>query len=220
MPTVLVTGASRGIGREFARQYAAAGWRVHATMRTPTQPSHDAVVHALDVTDANAVAALARAIDEPLDLVINNAGISGPPDDGPGNFPADRWLDTMRTNVVAPALVADAFAPHLARGEKRVLATISSRMGSIGALETGGRYAYRSSKAAANMVTKLLAFDLKPQRIICVVFHPGWVRTDMGGAGAPVSPEASVTGMRKVIDRIRPADSGKFFNYDGEPLPW
>jgi NAD(P)-dependent dehydrogenase (short-subunit alcohol dehydrogenase family) len=220
MPTVLVTGASRGIGREFARQYAAASWRVHATMRTPTQPSHDAVVHALDVTDAKAVAALARAIDEPLDLVINNAGISGPRDDGPGNFPAERWLDTMRTNVVAPALVADAFTPHLARGEKRVIATISSRMGSIGALDTGGRYAYRSSKAAANMVTKLLAFDLKPQRITCVVFHPGWVRTDMGGAGAPVSPEASVAGMRKVIDRIRPADSGKFFNYDGEPLPW
>jgi NAD(P)-dependent dehydrogenase (short-subunit alcohol dehydrogenase family) len=220
MPTVLVTGASRGIGREFARQYAADGWRVHAAMRAPGEAEDGVVTHRLDVTDPGSIAALARAIDEPLDLLINNAGISGPRDDGPGSFPPDAWAETMRTNVFGPALVADAFTPQLARGTLRILATISSRMGSIGALDTGGRYAYRSSKAAANMVTRLLAFDLKPKRITCVVFHPGWVRTDMGGTGAPVGVRESVAGMRKVLARLKPSDTGKFLNFTGEPLPW
>jgi NAD(P)-dependent dehydrogenase (short-subunit alcohol dehydrogenase family) len=220
MPSVLVTGASRGIGREFCRQYLAAGWRVLAAVRDPKAALEGTVAHKLDVDDPASVVALGDAIDEPLDLVISNAGISGPRDDGPGNFPVEPWLQVMRTNVIGPALVADAFAPHLKRGKGRVLATISSRMGSIGALETGGRYVYRSSKAAVNMVNRLLSFDLKPQGITCIVLHPGWVRTDMGGASAPVSPEDSVRGMRQVLDRVGPKDTGAFFNYDGTPLPW
>lgn len=220
MPTVLITGASRGIGREFARQYSEAGWRVLAAMRDPAKALPGVTAYRLEVTDPADVAALAGTIDEPIDLLLNNAGISGPRDDGLGNYQLEGWMDAMRTNVFAPALVADAFTPHLARGGKRILATISSRMGSIGALEGGGRYAYRSSKAAVNMVTRLLSFDLKPRGIICVMLHPGWVRTDMGGAAAPVTPEDSVAGMRRVLDHVGPDDTGGFFNYDGSTLPW
>lgn len=220
MPSVLITGASRGIGREFCRQYLAAGWRVLAAMRDPKAALEGTVAHRLDVDDPESVTALGRAIDEPIDLVVSNAGISGPRDDGPGNFRVEPWLQVMRTNVVGPALVADAFTPHLSRGKGRVLATIPSRMGSIGALETGGRYVYRSSKAAVNMVNRLLSFDLKSQGITCIVLHPGWVRTDMGGANAAVSPEDSVRGMRQVLERIGPKDTGAFFNYDGTSLPW
>jgi NAD(P)-dependent dehydrogenase (short-subunit alcohol dehydrogenase family) len=220
MPNVLITGASRGIGREFCRQYLAAGWRVLAAMRDPAKALEGTIAHRLDVDDPASVSALGQAIDEPLDLVISNAGISGPRDDGPGNFRVEPWLQVMRTNVVGPALVADAFTPHLVRGKGRVLATVSSRMGSIGALESGGRYVYRSSKAAVNMVNRLLSFDLKPRGITCIVLHPGWVRTDMGGSSAPVSPEDSVRGMRQVLDRVGPKDTGAFFNYDGTALPW
>ncbi len=226
MPTVMITGANRGIGLEFARQYAAEGWRVLAACRSPRGAKElaalagDVRVHALDVIDEYQLAALARSLsDEAIDVLINNAGVGGF-DDSFGNTPTNDWLETLRINAIAPLHVAEQFIPHLERGQRRLIVNITSKMGSITDNSSGGSYAYRTSKAALNMVAKSMAQDLATKRIIVVLFHPGWVRTDMGGPQALLPPKASVSGMRAKIATLTAADSGKFFNYDGKPLPW
>ena len=228
MPTVLVTGANRGLGREFVRQYLAEGWRVIATCRAPDKAkelkamtSANLAVKALDVTSADAIAALAQALrSEPIDLLINNAGVAGREAGEFGRIDARIYSSTMFTNSVAPVLLAQALLPHLERGQGKTIANISSQLGSIARNQTGGRYAYRSSKAALNAAMKSLAIDLEPRGIAVVVLHPGWVRTDMGGAGADIAPDVSVAGMRKVIAGLTPQKSGHFFNYDGSEIPW
>ncbi|MGH6886853.1 MAG: SDR family oxidoreductase [Geminicoccales bacterium] len=226
MPTVMITGASRGLGLEFARQYAADGWRVLATCRNPRAAkelaslSGDVRVHALDVIDEYQLPALAKSLgEEAIDILINNAGVGGF-DDSFGNTPTNEWLETLRVNAIAPVHVAEQFLPHLERGQRRLIVNITSRMGSIADNGSGGSYSYRTSKAALNMVAKSMAHDLKGKRIIVVVFHPGWVRTDMGGPQALLPPKASVSAIRAKIAALTAADSGKFFNYDGKPLPW
>jgi NAD(P)-dependent dehydrogenase (short-subunit alcohol dehydrogenase family) len=226
MSTVFITGANRGIGLEFARQYAADGWRVLAACRNPRGAKElaglagDVRVHALDVIDEYQLPALAKSLnDEAIDILINNAGVGGF-DDSFGNTPTNEWLETLRVNAIAPLHVAEQFLPHLERGQRRLIVNITSRMGSIADNGSGGSYSYRTSKAALNMVAKSMAHDLKGRRIIVVVFHPGWVKTDMGGAQALLPPKASVGGMRAKIATLTAADSGKFFNYDGKPLPW
>ena len=226
MSTVLITGANRGIGLEFARQYAADGWRVLAACRNPRGAKElaglagDVRVLALDVIDEYQLQALARSLnDEAIDILINNAGVGGF-DDSFGNTPTNEWLETLRVNAIAPLHVAEQFLPHLERGQRRLIVNITSRMGSIADNGSGGSYSYRTSKAALNMVAKSMAHDLKGRRIIVVVFHPGWVKTDMGGPQALLPPKASVGGMRAKIATLTAADSGKFFNYDGKPLPW
>jgi NAD(P)-dependent dehydrogenase (short-subunit alcohol dehydrogenase family) len=121
---------------------------------------------------------------------------------------------------MGPLRLAECFAPHVARGAGKRIASLSSVMGSIGNNSSGGYYNYRASKAALNAAMKSLAVDLAPKGIVVVVLHPGWVRTDMGGASAPVTPEASVAGMRALIDRLTPADAGRFFTYEGREIPW
>lgn len=226
MPTVLITGANRGIGLEFVRQYAGDGWRVHAAARNPDKANELAAlpgeftVHALDVTDGRQVAELAAALaDEPIDLLINNAGAAGRGGSDFGRIDYDLWQETMAVNTLAPVRVAEAFAANLERGGRKLLVSMSSRMGSITEM-AGGALIYGASKAALNAAMKTLAADLRGRRITVVVFHPGWVRTDMGGASAPVTPEASVAGMRRVIDGLTPADSGKFLDRDGAEIPW
>jgi len=226
MPTALVTGSNRGIGLEFVRQYAADGWRVLAACRNPRAAkelaaiSGDVKLHKLDVADDSQVRALAKSLaGEPIDLLLNNAGVGGP-DTEFGKTPADAWLEVFRVNTIAPLHVAEQFIGNLEAGRRRLIVNITSRMGSIADNGSGGSYIYRTSKAALNMVAKSMAQDLKGRRMIVVVFHPGWVKTDMGGRSAPVTPQASVAGMRAKIDALTPADSGKFFNYDGGPLPW
>jgi NAD(P)-dependent dehydrogenase (short-subunit alcohol dehydrogenase family) len=226
MSTVFVTGANRGIGLEFARQYAADGWRVLAACRNPRGAKElaglpgDVRVLALDVIDEYQLPALAKSLnDEAIDILINNAGVGGF-DDSFGNTPTNEWLETLRVNAIAPLHVAEQFLPHLERGQRRLIVNITSKMGSIADNGSGGSYSYRTSKAALNMVAKSMAHDLKARRIIVVVFHPGWVRTDMGGPQALLPPKASVSGMRAKIATLTAADSGKFFNYDGKPLPW
>jgi NAD(P)-dependent dehydrogenase (short-subunit alcohol dehydrogenase family) len=222
----MITGANRGIGLEFARQYAADGWRVLATCRNPRGAkelqavSGDVRIHALDVIDEYQLPALAKSLaDEPIDILINNAGVSGP-DDSFGNTPTNDWLETLRINAIAPLHVAEQFIGHLERGQRKLIVNITSKMGSIADNSSGGSYIYRSSKAALNMVSKSMAHDLKAKRIIVVVFHPGWVKTDMGGPQALLPVKASVSGMRAKIATLTAADSGKFFNYDAKPLPW
>jgi len=230
--TVLITGANRGIGLEFCRQYAAQGWRVLACSRYPEKSDElnklaslnpELIkVYALDVADHVEIDRLAQVLaDDSIDMLINNAGIYPDSDkSGFGHTDYAEWIQAFRINTMAPLKMAETFAAHLARGRQKTIVTITSKMGSIADNSGGGSYLYRSSKAALNMVVKSLAIDLKPLGIIAVVFHPGWVKTDMGGPNAMISPEQSVSGIRQVISGLVPADSGKFFGYDGQAIPW
>jgi NAD(P)-dependent dehydrogenase (short-subunit alcohol dehydrogenase family) len=232
MNTALITGANRGIGLEFCRQYVADGWRVLACSRYPeksdelnklaAQHPEQVKIHALDVADHVQIERLAQVlVDESIDLLINNAGIYPDSDkNGFGHTDYAEWIQAFRINTMAPLKMAEAFAAQIARSEQKTIATITSKMGSIADNGSGGSYLYRSSKAAVNMVVKNLAIDLKPIGITAVVFHPGWVKTDMGGPNALISAEQCVSGIRQVIARLTIADSGKFFSYDGQVVPW
>ena len=187
MPTVLITGASRGIGREFARQYEAGGWRVIATCRDPSKYDLEGEVYRLDVTDPDSVAALHRELKgEAIDLLINNAGIYGPRGLEFGSLDYDSWEEVLRTNVLGPMRVAEAIADQLVASGKKKMVFISSKVGSIADNSSGGSYIYRSSKTALNMAVKSLSLDLSGKGVICLMLHPGWVQTDMGGASAPL----------------------------------
>lgn len=226
MPTVLITGANRGLGLEFARQYAAEGWRVHAACRAPKRATElagikgDVAVHALDVTDSGAITALVDALgDDAIDVLVNNAGVYGRRQSF-GHIDYGGWESVLRTNALAPIAVTEAFVPALQRAERPRVALITSRMGSIADNTSGGFYAYRSSKAALNAAGRSLALDLKAQGIIVLMLHPGWVRTDMGGAGAPLEPRDSIGRLRQIIDGAKMTDSGRFFSHDGSEVPW
>ena len=230
MPSVLITGANRGIGLEFAHSFAGDGWRVHACCRNPDKAkelkalcagSDGAVtLHRLDVTDGLKAASLARELAaQPIDILLNNAGVYGPRT-GFGETDYDEWLPVFAANTLAPMRMAERFVEHVALSQCKLIVNISSRMGSIGDNTGGGAYIYRSSKAALNMVTKCLSVDLAARGICVVAFHPGWVKTDMGGESAAVTPAESVEGMRGVIDRLIVQDSGGFFGFDGAKIPW
>jgi NAD(P)-dependent dehydrogenase (short-subunit alcohol dehydrogenase family) len=227
MSTVLVTGANRGLGLEFARQYAADGWRVIATCRNPKSAKAlreiegDVKVRPLNVTDWAQVKATARALKAtPIDLLINNAGVYGPRKEVLGKIDVNAWDEVFHVNVMAPLLLSEVLVEQVAKSEKKTIVTITSGMGSITLNASGGAYMYRSSKAAVNMVMKGLSITLKPRGIIVALIHPGWVRTDMGGAGADSAPEESVIAMRKVIAGLKPKHSGSFLKYDGTEFPW
>jgi NAD(P)-dependent dehydrogenase (short-subunit alcohol dehydrogenase family) len=237
MKTALITGASRGIGLEFCRQYAAEGWRVLACSRHPEKSEALAKLaaqypelietHALDVADHAQIEHLAQVLEGEspapayIDLLINNAGICPDSDKrGFGHTDYAEWTRAFRINTMAPLKMAETFATQIARSKQKTIVTITSKMGSIADNGGGGSYLYRTSKTAVNMVVKSLAIDLKPSGITAVVFHPGWVKTDMGGPNALISAEQSVSGIRQVISRLTLADSGKFFGYDGQVIPW
>ncbi|MBL4849253.1 MAG: SDR family oxidoreductase [Planctomycetes bacterium] len=226
MPTVLITGSNRGLGLEFVRQYSSEGWRVYACCRTPQTASalnalasETVTIHALDVSDFTAIEALAGELQGvAIDVLINNAGVFG--DGSPfGSINYEVFRKTLEVNTLAPLRIVECFLPHVEAGELKRIAHVTSKMGSIADNTSGGRYAYRTSKAALNMVNRSLSHDLGA-RAVTVVLHPGWVATDMGGAGAPLQPPESVTGMRGVIAGLSAGDSGKFYNYDGAELPW
>jgi NAD(P)-dependent dehydrogenase (short-subunit alcohol dehydrogenase family) len=231
MPTTLVTGANRGLGLEFARQYAAEGWQVIAACRAPKDARELQQIAAasggririleMDVTDAASVrAAAAELKGEVIDLLLNNAGVGGPPGQQLGKLDYAAWARVLDTNTLGPMRVVEAFLENVAKSHLMQVVTITSGMGSIADNTSGGRYAYRSSKAAVNMVMKSLSVDLAPRGITCVVMNPGWVRTDMGGASGTLSPAESIKAMRSVIAALRPEDSGKFLNHSGKPYPW
>jgi NAD(P)-dependent dehydrogenase (short-subunit alcohol dehydrogenase family) len=238
MPTVLLTGASRGIGLEFALQYAGAGWQVHACCRDPGA-AHDLAgiaetaagrlhIHRLDVADFHGIEELADKLDStPIDVLINNAGTFGRfpfalsnAEQAFGRSEYHDWADVYRVNVFAPMKMAESFVDHIASSEQKKLITISSTMGSIGTNSYGGFYVYRSSKTAVNSLMKCLAIDLAGRGITVLPLHPGWVRTDMGGPDAEIDVETSVAGMREVIDSVTMKDSGRFLDYLGAEIPW
>ncbi|QPQ54685.1 SDR family oxidoreductase [Allosphingosinicella flava] len=225
MPSLLVTGANRGLGLEFVRQYAAKGWRIIATCRSLNEAGDlravdgDIRIEQLDMGDLPAIASFGeRLAGAPLDLLVANAGTWGPgriesAADGEG------WLDAFRVNTVAPVLLARAVRAGL-KAAGGTFVAISSKMGSIEDNMSGGYIAYRSSKAALNAAVRSVAIDWADDGIVAAVLHPGWVQTRMGGQAAPLTPEESVAGMRHVIERLGPQDTGGFFDYSGEALPW
>ena len=209
MPTALITGASRGLGKELARQYEADGWRVIGTTRRD-----------FDVTQPQEVRTFSEKLKGvPIDLLFCNAGIAGKRGTSIGSFDYASWEEVLRVNVLGAAAVAEAFVDNVAASERKVIAFISSRLGSI-AETSGHTLPYSSSKAALNMVARAFSILLAPRGIIVLALHPGWVRTDMGGAGAPLEPGESVRGLRKVIAGSKKEDSGKFLAHDGAGLPW
>lgn len=225
MTTVLITGTNRGIGLELARQYASDGNKVLACCRNPGEAKalkalENVEVFPLDVTDDASVKALkANLGDRPLDILVNNAGINLEPQSFE-EMDFDKWEETFRVNSIGPFRVVQALIDNVKAGKDKKIITISSKMGSVGNVYYGGSIAYSSSKAAVNMVTKILANRFRGDGIIAVPLHPEWVRTDMGGPGARLSTEESATGLRKVIAGLTLETSGRFFQYDGEELPW
>lgn len=209
MPTALITGASRGLGHELVRQYAADGWEVIGTTRRD-----------MDMRNPEQIARFATQLKgKPIDLLFCNAGIIGKRGMAVGSFDFESWEEVLRVNLLGPAALVEALLDHVAGSERKTIALMSSRLGSIGE-SSGMTLPYSTSKAALNMLAKGLAATLASKGIIAVALSPGWVRTDMGGASAPLSAEASVRGLRKVIERLTPRDSGRFLFYDGTEIPW
>jgi NAD(P)-dependent dehydrogenase (short-subunit alcohol dehydrogenase family) len=232
MHTILVTGSNRGLGLEWVRQYAEAGWRVIATCRHPAEANAlqdlakhnpNVNIYKLDVTNAPEIEALAQILHgEPLDLLINNAGVYFEKyvSDHLDKLHYGDWEETFRVNLLGQVRMLEAFRHHLAHGEYRLAVSITSHMGSIAEISSAGSCAYRSSKAALNAAMKGIAFELFSQRIGVLLLHPGWVQTRMGGPGAPLTVTESVHGMRRVVEKFELSQSGTFLRYDGSVIPW
>ena len=223
MPTVLITGCDTGLGVEFAHQYAADGWRVLATCLDPERAGEtrairgDIFVERLDVSDHAQITALAeRWRGESIDILLSNAGI-GRPHPPFGETDYANWRRILEVNLIGPMKLAETFVEHVARSERKMMAFVSSRMGSIALNLSGGSYAYRSSKAGLNAVVRSLAVDLARREICVLALHPGWAKTE---PGARVEVNESVAGMRGVIERAGRHHTGSFVTYHDQPLPW
>ncbi len=231
MKTILITGANRGIGLAFSRLYSEQGAQVLACCRQPEKADelqqlavqHEHLhIYQMDVLDRDGIDQLAEDLaHQAIDILIANAGIYGDSREHPfGNLNYEIWLKTLETNVLGAVKVTEAFMPHLKQAEKPVVAAISSLMGSIADNSSGGSICYRSSKAALNAAMKSIAVDIKPDGIGVMIFHPGWVQTDMGGPGALIDTDTSAKGMMAQIDQFDLSQTGQFIKYDGTPMPW
>lgn len=226
MTTYLITGANRGIGLEFARQLSQRGKDavILGTARDPAGAGELArLVHQvipLDVSDEGSIAGLSAAVGErPIDVLINNAGVGSDQRSINGLTLAE--LNRVFTiNAFAPMLVVKSLLPNLRAGNRKSVFSITSQLGSIANNKGGSSYPYRASKTALNQLNASLSNELRGEGFCCVVTHPGWVRTDMGGQNATLGVDESVRSMLAIIDRLKAEDSGTFFNYDGTTLPW
>jgi NAD(P)-dependent dehydrogenase (short-subunit alcohol dehydrogenase family) len=224
---ILITGANLRICQSILGRRMAHICRVPQPGRRKQAPMlgarHRGMLNvvAMDVTDAESVRNAATQLkDVAIDVLINSAGIAGVPRQKTGNVDYESWAQVLNVNTMGPLRVFESFSDHITRSERRLVVTITSGMGSLADNTSGGSIAYRSSKAAVNMVMRSAAIDLAPRGITCVLVNPGWVRTDMGGPKAPLSPQESVTVMRRLIETFGPNQSGKFYNYDGREYPW
>lgn len=229
MPHMLITGANRGIGLEHTRVLLSRGWHVSAACRNPDKASDLKAldpgdgrlnVLAYDAGRADAAEALKGAVKGPIDILFANAGVFGPENQSFGNSDFDGTTRTLQVNAIAPLKLAEAFADQVAQSQLKVIALQSSRMGSIADNTSGGYYAYRASKAALNAIGKSLSIDLKPKGVITLIFHPGWVKTDMGGPGGNLTVNECVEAQLDLIARANPAMNGRFFHVSGEDLDW
>lgn len=219
---IVITGANRGIGLALARLYAARGDEVHATAREPARATELAAlsgvaVHALDVRSDESVAALAAELPERVDVLVNNAGVGHW--EGLERFDAKVALELFDTNALGAVRVTRALRPMLKKAGGKVF-HVSSGMGSIGDNHMGGAYAYRMSKAALNMAGRTLAIELAKDKVASIVLEPGWVKTDMGGAGATISAEESAAQLAALIDARGMESTGKFLRRNGDDFPW
>jgi len=231
MKRALITGSNRGLGLAFTKESLDRGYRVFATCRRPEEARNlcrlseqnpdRLIVLQLDVTDEETIEAAVNAVGDVvdgLDLLINNAGIN--PDERLGSLDAETMLRTYHVNAVGPMLVAQAHLDLLRGGEDPRILNISSTSGSLSQTSSGGGYSYSSSKSALNMLSRVLAFDLRSDGIVVIAVHPGWVRTDMGGASAPLSAAEAVRGVLDVADDASLDDTGSFLRHDGQEAPW
>lgn len=229
MKNILITGANRGIGLGFSAYYANAGWHVYACCRNPknatnlknlSQKNSSVSMIQADVSKFSDIQKLAKVLqNKPIDILINNAGILGAHESF-GNIETEFWVEALKVNTIAPLLIAQALLPNLRLGQCKIIANISSCLGSISDNDSGAYYCYRSSKAALNAVTKSMAIDLKNENITTIAMHPGWVKTDMGGEDAQITVSESVQGLTSVLNSIKLNDSGKFLDYQGKLLDW
>lgn len=230
MPSILITGSNRGLGLEAARQYARAGWRVYATCRHPAEAESlrrleaecpELTVHRLDVTSLEDIRAIHWELEgHPLDILLSNAGVyleKGTP--RLGGIRYEDWMRTLEVNTLGHVRITEALVDSLERGERRIVAAMSSHMGSIADIHSPGSYYYRSSKAALNAAMQGIAAELKPRGIGVVLLHPGAVSTRMGPRGG-LSPAESIRGIRRILDGFTFQDTGRFVQYDGQALPW
>ena len=231
MPSVFITGANRGLGLEFATQYLTANWQVYATCRQPESAAalralalsrkERLEILAMDVTSAPTIAQAAVVMrGRTIDVLVNGAGIIGKPGQRTGKVDYANWAQVLDINTMGPLRVTEAFLENVARSDRKLVVTITSGLGSLADNTSGGAIAYRSSKAAVNMVMRSVAIDVAERGVASVVVNPGWVRTDMGGANATLTPSESVSALRKLIETLGMQQSGKFFNYDGREYPW
>lgn len=219
MATVLITGASRGIGRELARQYYSDGWDVIRTCRDPRRSGMPDAIK-LDVTNPEDVCDLVGMLaGRPIDVLINNAGIIGQRDAKVGSIDYHLWEEAFRVNTLAPMRVTEALVENVLASERKAVVFISSVMGSI-ASRGAGHYLYRSTKAALNATMVSLSLELGPRGVVCIAMHPGWVRTDMGGPTAAVEATDSAAGIRRFVDGLSWDDNGRFYDYTGTEIPW
>ena len=230
MPTLLITGANRGVGLALTQQYLEEGWQVFDTCRDPENAgelsrlaadSDSLTIIPLEVTNSADIESLVRKLDgSPIDILINNAGVYGQSNSYFGNTNTELWLEALKINTIAPMKIMEALVENVAASEKRIIASMSSKMGSMDDNGSGGSYVYRSTKAALNAVMVSAAHDLKSKGITAVILHPGWVRTDMGGPNGEISTAESAINLRKILANLSIEDGGDFYDIDGSIIPW
>lgn len=230
MPTVLVTGANRGLGLEFIKQYSQLGWEVIATCRDLASAveasaladiATNLTLYPLEATDAGSIADLAATLQgRAIDLLLLNAGVLAEGSSKLGELDQADFLQSLSVNTVTPALMIQAFREHVRASDRKLIVGMSSILGSIAGNSDGGLYSYRASKAGLNAVLMSAANDLRGDGITVLAMHPGWVQTDMGGEHATITTAVSVKGMISVFDRVTHEDSGRFLSYDGGQIPW